>query len=185
MGWVMGFEPTAFRATTWRSRPTEPYPPCGVPWGTRTPDLLLRRQLLYPAELKAHLFKFNKNRQWRTLLGTGTAGGASDGNRTHATSLEGWNSTIELHSHRIVKSRFFTPLVDRLYIIPQQSLFVNSFFKIFLDFFGFFIINFKAISKQLLPPTAWAYAQAAIFGGKISSRLLNFRRYLFLINHLA
>ena len=28
--------------------------------------------------------------------------GASDGNRTHATSLEGWNSTIELHSHKDV-----------------------------------------------------------------------------------
>ena len=26
----------------------------GVPGGTRTPDLLLRRQLLYPAELLAH-----------------------------------------------------------------------------------------------------------------------------------
>ena len=25
--------------------------------------------------------------------------GASDGNRTHAASLEGWNSTIELHPH--------------------------------------------------------------------------------------
>ncbi len=46
--------------------------------GTRTPDLLLRRQLLYPAELSAHF-------------------GAGDGNRTHVTSLEGWNSTIELH----------------------------------------------------------------------------------------
>ena len=28
------------------------YPPYGVPWGIRTLDLLLRRQLLYPAELK-------------------------------------------------------------------------------------------------------------------------------------
>ena len=27
------------------------------------------------------------------------AGGAGDGNRTHATSLEGWDSTIELHPH--------------------------------------------------------------------------------------
>ena len=27
----------------------------GTPGGTRTPDLLLRRQLLYPAELLAHL----------------------------------------------------------------------------------------------------------------------------------
>lgn len=26
----------------------------GVPGGTRTPDLLLRRQLLYPVELRAH-----------------------------------------------------------------------------------------------------------------------------------
>ena len=27
----------------------------GAPEGTRTPDLLLRRQLLYPAELLAHM----------------------------------------------------------------------------------------------------------------------------------
>lgn len=25
--------------------------------------------------------------------------GAGDGNRTHATNLEGWSSTIELHPH--------------------------------------------------------------------------------------
>ncbi len=30
-----------------------PGTPNGVPWGTRTLDLLLRRQLLYPTELKA------------------------------------------------------------------------------------------------------------------------------------
>ena len=29
----------------------------GTPEGTRTPDLLLRRQLLYPAELLAHLLE--------------------------------------------------------------------------------------------------------------------------------
>ena len=52
---------------------------CGTPGGTRTPGLLLRRQLLYPAELLAHFF------------------GAGDGNRTRVTSLEGWCSTIELH----------------------------------------------------------------------------------------
>ena len=53
----------------------------GTPGGTRTPYLLLRRQLLYPDELLAHL------------------GGAGDGNRTRVTSLEGWRSTIELHPH--------------------------------------------------------------------------------------
>ena len=54
----------------------------GTPEGTRTPDPLLRRQLLYPPELQAHI-------------------GAGDGNRTHVTSLEGWNSTIELHPQLI------------------------------------------------------------------------------------
>ena len=54
----------------------------GTPEGTRTPDLLLRRQLLYPTELQAHLHN-----------------GAGDGNRTHLSSLEGWCSTNELHPH--------------------------------------------------------------------------------------
>ena len=54
----------------------------GTPGGTRTPDLLLRRQLLYPAELLAHFY------------------GAGDGNRTRVSSLEGWCSTIELHPQK-------------------------------------------------------------------------------------
>ena len=49
--------------------------------GIRTPDLLLRRQLLYPAELQTHF-------------------GADEGNRTLVISLEGWNSTIELHPRK-------------------------------------------------------------------------------------
>ncbi len=47
----------------------------------RTPDLCLRRALLYPAELQTHMY------------------GAGEGNRTLATSLEGWGSTTELHPH--------------------------------------------------------------------------------------
>ena len=57
----------------------------GALGGTRTPGLLLRRQLLYPAELLAHIYA------------AAADDGAGDGNRTHVTSLEGWNSTIELH----------------------------------------------------------------------------------------
>ena len=80
----------------------------GAPEGTRTPGPLLRRQLLYPAELRVH-----KN-------------GASDGNRTHATRLEGLNSNIELHSHM---------LSFCLNIIAHQTTFVNSFFIFFEKIF--------------------------------------------------
>ena len=125
-GWMMRFEPTAFRATIWRSNQlsythqrtialsltAKPLyiNHCGVwsgvPGGIRTPDLLLRRQLLYPAELRVQ-----KN-------------GASDGNRTHATSLEGWNSTIELHSHIFA-------FVFCSTIISQGIQFVKCFFNFF------------------------------------------------------
>ena len=84
MGWVMGFEPTNTGTTIRGLRPlgdthhikfaetvrcakkwharrdsiVESSMRCvksGTPEGTRTPDLLLRRQLLYPAELLAHV----------------------------------------------------------------------------------------------------------------------------------
>ena len=75
-------------------------PGTGVPWGIRTLALLLRRQLLYPAELLAHICL-------QPVVGAG------DGNRTHAASLEGWNSTIELHSHN--------PHVVNIGIISQKD----------------------------------------------------------------
>ena len=88
MGWVKGLEPST-PGTTIRCSNQLSYThhilyfKFGTPRGIRTPDLLLRRQLLYPAELLAHIFD---------LLGYG----AGDGNRTHVSSLEGWCSTIEL-----------------------------------------------------------------------------------------
>ena len=60
LGWEMGLEPTT-PGTPIRCSYQLSYthhcmePANGTPGGTRTPGLLLRRQLLYPAELLAHI----------------------------------------------------------------------------------------------------------------------------------
>ena len=76
-GWMMGIEPTNAGATI-RCVSHFTTSTTSVPGGTRTPDPRLRRPMLYPTELLAHI-------------------GAGDGNRTHVAGLEGQNSTIELH----------------------------------------------------------------------------------------
>ena len=87
LGWEMGLEPTTpgttircsnqlsythhiLRTSTGIHRRSR-QEGVGTPEGTRTPGLLLRRQLLYPTELLAHI-------------------GAGDENRTRIPSLEGW-----------------------------------------------------------------------------------------------
>ena len=66
----------------------------------------------------------------------GFANGAGDGNRTHATSLEGWDSTIELHPHNLDKyeiisrdfSLFCLPLSATL-LLYHAYTHLSSFFS--------------------------------------------------------
>ena len=53
--------------------------------------------------------------------------GAGDGNRTHVTSLEGWNSTIELHPQGISFLLFLC--LTTYIIIARLSGFVNRLFE--------------------------------------------------------
>jgi hypothetical protein len=60
--------------------------------------------------------------------------GAGDGNRTHATSLEGWSSTIELHPHNGVSGGIRTPdqRLRRPLLCPAELLTHSGFESIYL-----------------------------------------------------
>ena len=55
VGCPVGLEPTVSRSTIWRVNRLRYGHHIDAPEGTRTPGPLLRRQLLYPPELRAHV----------------------------------------------------------------------------------------------------------------------------------
>ena len=128
---------------------TSPHPPYSrnhVPGGTRTPDPRLRRPMLYPAELLAHI-------------------GAGDGNRTHVAGLEGQNSTIELHPqhHTLLyvkknsigvegfeppapwsQTTYSTKLSHTpLHLCPDDESYSIRFYRFWQAFFSYFLKKFS------------------------------------------
>ena len=64
--------------------------------------------------------------------------GAGDGNRTHVTSLEGWNSTIELHPQTLTTDD----------ILSNYGLFVNAFRHILVSIPFYFRHHHPLIRKK-------------------------------------
>ena len=167
VGWVKGFEPST-PGTTIRCSNQLSYTHhitdvrlrlklAGTPGGTRTPGPLLRRQLLYPPELQARIIvpasrprrepQRNEQAFWNEDFGAG------DGNRTHATSLEGWDSTIELHPH------------GRYFPLTSAFKYYHIFKRLSMAFCKFFIQK-----RRDVPRAAWTAPSLGTFFIKRSNR---------------
>ena len=75
--------------------------------------------------------------------------GAGDGNRTHAASLEGWNSTIELHPHLSHFRAVSTTLVYNSTIPKNCQIIFAAFFKK-ISKFSIIFLFYKNYQKNVI-----------------------------------
>ena len=95
----------------------------------------------------------------RILIRPPKKSGAGDGNRTHAASLEGWNSTIELHPHMADYGVVSTTLVYNSTIKTNCQILFALFFKKLRKNFYYFLFTQKTDKKTVF----FLYLQKPLF----------------------
>ena len=107
----------------------------GVPEGSRTPDLSLRRRTLYPAELLRHLFiliiLIAKKTPFRCLFY-----GDPDGNRTRVTAVKG-RCLNRLTTGPLVALTGFEPVTLRVWTACSSQLSYKAIFTCKQDYIVF------------------------------------------------